>query len=474
MYLRDGKLPSDGMHEECGVFGVYSTETRDVAHTVYYGLYALQHRGQESCGIAVAYANQIQYHKGMGLVPEVFAGGNLDSLPEGDIAIGHVRYSTTGSSSLLNAQPVVFTGKCGKMALAHNGNLTNAGSLREELIRDNAVFQTSIDSEVMALLINRYSDGDIVQGVIKACARFQGSFALVVMTADKLIAVRDPFGIRPLVLGKSLDDTVVASETCAIDSIGGTVERDVKPGEVVVIDAEGEHSYFLPKEKKTASCIFEYVYFARPDSIIDGCSVYESRKEAGRILAKYCPVEADIVSGVPDSAVVAARGYSEVSGIPYVEALAKNRYVGRTFIQPDQNMRENSVSVKMNALRSNIRGKRLIIVDDSIVRGTTSRKIVRMLRDAGAKEVHMMICSPVVKHPCQLGIDMQTHSQLAGATRSVEEICAYIGADSLHYLTVEQLKETCKGAKLQFCTGCFDGNYPYPMDDYQADKHKFE
>ncbi len=474
MYLRDGKLPFDGMHEECGVFGVYSGETRDVAHTVYYGLYALQHRGQESAGIAVAYADKIQYYKGMGLVPEVFANGHLDSLPEGDIAIGHVRYSTTGASLLVNAQPIVFTGKCGKMALAHNGNLTNTKQLREELIAGNAVFQTSIDSEVMALLINRYSDGDIVQGVIKACARFQGSFALVVMTADKLIAVRDPFGIRPLVLGKSLDDTVVASETCAIDSIGGTVERDVKPGEVVVIDAEGEHSYFLPKEKKTASCIFEYVYFARPDSIIDGCSVYESRKEAGRILAKYCPVEADIVSGVPDSAVVAARGYSEVSGIPYVEALAKNRYVGRTFIQPDQNMRENSVSVKMNALRSNIRGKRLIIVDDSIVRGTTSRKIVRMLRDAGAKEVHMMICSPVVKHPCHLGIDMQTHSQLAGATRSVEEICAYIGADSLHYLTVEQLKETCKGAKLQFCTGCFDGNYPYPMDDYQADKHKFE
>ena len=474
MYLRDGKLPFDGMHEECGVFGVYSGETRDVAHTVYYGLYALQHRGEESAGIAVAYADKIQYYKGMGLVPEVFANGHLDSLPEGDIAIGHVRYSTTGASLLVNAQPIVFTGKCGKMALAHNGNLTNTKHLREELIAGNAVFQTSIDSEVMALLINRYSDGDIVQGVIKACARFQGSFALVVMTADKLIAVRDPFGIRPLVLGKSLDDTVVASETCAIDSIGGTVERDVKPGEVVVIDAEGEHSYFLPKEKKTASCIFEYVYFARPDSIIDGCSVYESRKEAGRILAKYCPVEADIVSGVPDSAVVAARGYSEVSGIPYVEALAKNRYVGRTFIQPDQNMRENSVSVKMNALRSNIRGKRLIIVDDSIVRGTTSRKIVRMLRDAGAKEVHMMICSPVVKHPCHLGIDMQTHSQLAGATRSVEEICAYVGADSLHYLTVEQLKETCKGAKLQFCTGCFDGNYPYPMDDYQADKHKFE
>ncbi len=474
MYRRDGKLPFDGMHEECGVFGVYSTETRDVAHTAYYGLYALQHRGQESSGIAVAYANKIQYFKGMGLVPEVFANGNLDMLPEGDIAIGHVRYSTTGASLLVNAQPIVFTGKCGKMALAHNGNLTNTRQLREELIRDNAVFQTSIDSEVMALLINKYSDGDIVKGVLRACARFEGSFALVVMTTDKLIAVRDPYGIRPLVLGKSIDDILVASETCAIDAVGGNVLRDVRPGEVVVISADGITSHFLEKTAKTASCIFEYVYFARPDSVIDGCSVYEARKEAGKILARTHPIDADIVSGVPDSAVVAARGYSEVSGIPYVEALAKNRYVGRTFIQPDQSMRENSVSVKMNALRSNICGKRLIIIDDSIVRGTTSRKIVRMLRDAGAKEVHMMICSPVVLHPCPLGIDMQTSSQLIGANRSVEEICAYIGADSLTYLTVDQLKETCRGAKLGFCTGCFDAQYPYPMDDYRADKHKFE
>ena len=462
------------IHDECGVFGVYSSENRTVAHTVYYGLFALQHRGQESCGIAVAYADKIVYHKGMGLVPEVFSGGELEKLPEGDIAIGHVRYSTTGASQLLNAQPVVFTGKCGKMALAHNGNLVNTKRLRDELIRQNAVFQTTIDSEVMAVLINSLSDGDILKGVMRACPMFKGAYALVIMTADKLIAVRDPYGVRPLVLGKSLDDYLVASETCAIDAVSGNVVRDVKPGEVLVIDAGGEKSYFLRREKKTASCIFEYVYFARPDSVIDGCCVYDTRKEAGRVLARNYPVEADLVSGVPDSGVVAARGYSEVSGIPYVEALAKNRYVGRTFIQPDQNMRENSVSVKMNALRSNIRGKRLIIVDDSIVRGTTSRKIVRMLRDAGAKEVHMMICSPVVKHPCHLGIDMQTHSQLAGATRSVEEICAYIGADSLHYLTVEQLKETCKGAKLQFCTGCFDGNYPYPMDDYQADKHKFE
>ncbi len=474
MYLRDGKLPFDSMNEECGVFGVYSTETRDVAHTVYYGLYALQHRGQESGGIAVAYANKIQYYKGMGLIPEVFANGHLDTLPEGDIAIGHVRYSTTGASLLVNAQPIVFTGKCGKMALAHNGNLTNTKQLREELIRDNAVFQTSIDSEVMALLINKYSDGDIVKGVIAACNQFKGSFALVVMTADKLIAVRDPYGIRPLVLGKSLDDTIVASETCAIDAVSGNYVRDIQPGEVVVIDGEGEHSYFLNRENKTASCIFEYVYFARPDSVIDGCSVYEARKEAGRILAKYYPVDADIVSGVPDSGVVAARGYSEVSGIPYVEALAKNRYVGRTFIQPDQGMRENSVSVKMNALRANIRGKRLIIIDDSIVRGTTSRKTVKMLRDAGAKEVHMMVCSPIVKHPCHLGIDMQSYSQLVGANRTEEEIGKYIGVDSIKYLTVEQLIETCKNAKLNFCTGCFDGRYPYPMNDYQADKHKFE
>lgn len=475
MYLRDGKLPFDAMHEECGVFGVYSNETRDVANTVYYGLFALQHRGQESGGIAVAYANKIRYYKGMGLIPEVFAGGRLAALPEGDIAIGHVRYSTTGASLAANAQPVVFTGKCGKTALAHNGNLTNTRELREELIRDNAVFQTSIDSEVMALLINKYSDGDIVKGVLAACERIRGSYALVIMTTDKLIAVRDPYGIRPLVLGKALDDVVVASETCALDAVGAVYTRDVRPGEVVVIDSQGEHSYFLDTAgKKPAACIFEYVYFARPDSVIDGLSVYAARKESGRILARNSKIEADIVSGVPDSGLVAARGYSEESGIPCVEALAKNRYVGRTFIQPDQHMRENSVSVKLNALRANIRGKRVIIIDDSIVRGTTSRKIVRLLREGGAKEVHMMACSPVVRHPCHLGIDIETYSQLIGANKSVEEIRQFIGADSLTYMTVDQLKEACRGARCGFCTGCFDGNYPYSLEDYREDKHKFE
>lgn len=463
------------IHEECGVFGVYSSENRTVAHTVYYGLYALQHRGQESGGIAVAFADKISYYKGMGLIPEIFANGNLDKLPEGDIAIGHVRYSTTGASQLLNAQPVVFTGKCGKMALAHNGNLTNTKQLRDELIAQNAVFQTTIDSEVMAVLINKLSDGDILKGVKLACPLFKGAYALVIMTADKLIAVRDPYGIRPLCLGTVDDDVVVASESCALDAVGANFLRDVKPGEIVVIDSNGIQSHMMENiPKKSALCIFEYVYFARHDSIIDGCSVYHARQEAGRLLAKYYGVEADIVAGVPDSANVAARAYAEESGIPFVEALAKNRYVGRTFIQPDQRQRENSLSVKMNALRANIRGKRLIIIDDSIVRGTTMRKIIKMLRDAGAKEVHICICSPIVKHPCHLGIDIQTYSQLIGAYRDENEICKSIGADSVRYLSVEHLVESCKKSNLNFCLGCFTGEYPYPMDDNETDKLKLE
>ncbi|MFR1632173.1 MAG: amidophosphoribosyltransferase [Oscillospiraceae bacterium] len=463
------------IHEECGVFGVYSSENRTVAHTVYYGLYALQHRGQESGGIAVAFADKITYYKGMGLIPEIFANGNLDKLPEGDIAIGHVRYSTTGASQLLNAQPVVFTGKCGKMALAHNGNLTNTKQLRDELIAQNAVFQTTIDSEVMAVLINKLSDGDILKGVKLACPLFKGAYALVIMTADKLIAVRDPYGIRPLCLGTVDDDVVVASESCALDAVGANFLRDVKPGEIVVIDSNGIQSHMMENvPKNSALCIFEYVYFARHDSIIDGCSVYHARQEAGRLLAKYYGVEADIVAGVPDSANVAARAYAEESGIPFVEALAKNRYVGRTFIQPDQRQRENSLSVKMNALRANIRGKRLIIIDDSIVRGTTMRKIIKMLRDAGAKEVHIRICSPIVKHPCHLGIDIQTYSQLIGAYRDENQICKCIGADSVRYLSVEHLVESCKKSNLNFCLGCFTGEYPYPMDDNETDKLKLE
>ncbi len=463
------------IHEECGVFGVYSQETRNVARTCYYGLYALQHRGQESAGIAVSYADKISYYKGMGLVPDVFGGGNLETLPEGDIAIGHVRYSTTGASQLLNAQPVVFTGKCGKMAVAHNGNLINTKALRDEMIEKNAVFQTSIDSEVIAVVINSLSDGDVVNGIKKACAKLKGSYALVIMTTDKLIAVRDPFGIRPLCIGTTDTDFIVASETCALDSVGANFLRDVKPGEIVVVDSEGIHSHFMdniPPESRM--CIFEYVYFARHDSVLDGYSVYEARKEAGKLLARYCPVEADLVSGVPDSANVAARGYAEESGIPFVEALAKNRYVGRTFIQPDQRQRENSLNVKMNALRANIRGKRVIIIDDSIVRGTTMKKIIKMLRDAGATEVHIRICSPIIKHPCHLGIDIQTYSQLIGAYKDEKQICESLGADSVRYLTIEQLVSTCEGAHTNFCLGCFNGKYPYPLEEYEADKLKLE
>lgn len=476
MYLRDSKPVFDSMHEECGVFGVYSTDTRDVAYTAYYGLYALQHRGQESCGIAVAYANKIEYYKGMGLVPDVFSGETLQSLPEGDIAIGHVRYSTTGASLLVNAQPIVFTGKCGKMALAHNGNLTNTDELRAELIADNAVFQTTIDSEAMAMMINKFSDGDIVRGVLKACEHFKGSYALVVMTADKLIAVRDPYGIRPLCVGQNMDDVVVASESCALDAVGASFLRDVKPGEVLVIDSSGMHSYYMENVKgcKSAACIFEWVYFSRPDSIMDGCSVYRSRMLAGKILAENYPADVDIVSGMPDSGLVAAREFSRVSGIPYADALERNRYVGRTFIQPNQKMRENSVGVKMNPLHANIRGKRLILIDDSIVRGTTCKRIVRMLKDAGAKEVHLRICSPIIKHPCHLGIDMQSYSQLIGANKTEEEICEYLGADSLKYLTIEQLKESCRDAKNGFCLGCFNGEYPYSLEGYKPSKFKFE
>lgn len=468
------EIDSDEFHEECGVFGVYSQENRNVAHTVYYGLYALQHRGQESAGIAVSFADKISYHKGMGLVPEVFAGNELDKLPEGDIAIGHVRYSTTGASQLLNAQPVVFTGKCGKMALAHNGNLTNTKKLREEMIAANAVFQTTIDSEVMAVMINSLSDGDLLTGVQRACPRFKGSYALVIMTTDKLIAVRDPYGIRPLCIGTIVDDYVVASESCALDAVSANFLRDVEPGEIVVIDSNGVHSYKMDSVPgKSAMCIFEYVYFARHDSILDGCSVYEARMQAGRLLAKNYGVDADIVAGVPDSANVAARGYAEESGIPFVEALAKNRYVGRTFIQPDQKQRENSLSVKMNALRANVEGKRIILIDDSIVRGTTMRKIIKMLRSAGAKEVHIRICSPIIKHPCHLGIDIQTYSQLIGAYKNEEQICESLGADSVRYLSIDDLIKSCSGSKRQFCLGCFSGEYPYTVSG-DEDKLKFE
>ncbi len=461
--------------EECGIIGIASREKREMAHDLYFGLFALQHRGQESAGIAVAYEpRKIYYYKKMGLVNEVFDEDKLAAFPHSRLGIGHVRYSTTGSSNVVNAQPVVFYGRCGRMAVAHNGNIVNCDAIKSRLIRKGHIFQSSIDSEVIAALINLYADEGIEKGVMRACAELVGAYALVVLADDKLVAVRDPMGLKPLCVGTLGGDIVFASETCALDALGATVIRDLSPGEVVTVD-EGldMKSEFLP-EAHRRSCIFEYVYLARGDSRIDGVNVYDARYECGKMLAERFKIDADVVAGVPDSAIVSARGYSEVSGVPYVDALSKNRYIGRTFIQPSQSMRENSVKIKLNAMRSNIRGKRLILIDDSIVRGTTSRKIVSLLRENGAKEVHMLIASPIVAFPCFFGVDMESKDRLIGGYKNEEEICKAIGADSLHYLPLECLTKACGGCKSDFCTACFDGDYPIEADKYNCGKFVLE
>ena len=455
----------DSMNEECGVFGIYKKDDFiEAADAVFYGLYALQHRGQESAGIAISRNGRIDYYKDMGLVAEVFKGDRMDEFYGADIAVGHVRYSTTGRSAVTNAQPLVVSYKSGTLALTHNGNLINASGLREELEEAGAIFQTTIDTEVIANLIARQAGDGIIESIIKTMARLKGSYAMTVMTKDMLIGVRDPQGIRPLVLGRINESYVLASETAAFDAIDAEYIRDIKPGEIVEITAKGVSSHMTPPAEKTALCVFEYVYFARPDSYIEGVSVYGAREKAGALLAKRFPVEADIVSGVPDSALPAAMGYAEESGIIYKKALAKNRYIGRTFIQPQQYMRERGVKIKLNALRRNVEGKRVILIDDSIVRGTTSKKIVEMLRSAGAKEVHMRISSPPVIAPCYFGIDTASHEQLIGAKNSVEAIRKLIGADSLAYLSAEDLLETAKEAGLDFCSGCFTKDYPMDVE----------
>lgn len=455
---------SDRMPEECGVFGAYDTSGNDVTDAIYYGLYALQHRGQESAGIATSDGKKMSSHKNMGLVTEVFGNEEItDILDEGHLGIGHVRYSTSGESQLINAQPLVISSKRGQMALAHNGNLINYKSLRDELLQLGHINQTTLDTEVIAHLLARYSEDPIEAAIIKTTRWLKGSYALVMVVNDKLIGIRDPHGIRPLVLGKVDDMYVLSSETCAFDAINGEFIRDILPGEMVVIDKNGITSTMIEEKNHKKLCIFEFVYFARTDSHIDGISVYDARAKAGRILAKKAPVAADLVAGVPDSAVSAAIGYSKESGIPFGEALAKNRYVGRTFIKPQQNTREQSVKVKLNALRHNVKGKRVVLVDDSIVRGTTSKKIVEMLREAGAKEVHMRISSPPVKFPCYFGIDTPTAGQLIGSNNTIDEICKLIGADSLEYLTTEDLLQSVDGTKNEFCTGCFDGDYPISL-----------
>lgn len=456
----------DKIHEACGVFGIYGDENTDVARITYFGLYALQHRGQESCGIAVSNNGEITGHKGMGLVAEVFTEKVLDRL-DGTIAIGHTRYSNIGGSSIENSQPLIVKYKEGRLAIAHNGNLTNASKIRLDFENRGAIFQTSIDSEIIANLISRFGlkCKNLEDILVKVTNIIEGSYALVLMCRNKLVGVRDPWGLRPLSIGKLGNSYILTSETCALDTIGAEFIRDVEPGEIVIIENNSLKSISVKKDKPHRLCIFEHIYFARPDSYIDGASIYQARLEAGRLLAIEHPVEADLVVGVPDSGITAAIGYSRQSKIPYGEALIKNRYVGRTFIQPNQEMREQSVNIKLNALRGVVKDKRIVLIDDSIVRGTTTLKIVQMLKDAGAKEVHVRISSPPVKYSCYYGIDIGSKDYLIAANNSIEEIRKIVGADSIGFLSVENLLKSPVGApKNSFCTACLTGDYPIKVN----------
>lgn len=452
-------LDSDKMHDECGVFGVYSHKENVVQNT-YWGLYALQHRGQESAGIAVTDGSWMDVSRGMGLVSEVFRH-QLPDLPGQYIAIGHVRYSTTGSSALMNTQPLKVKYSGGHISLAHNGNLTNAGQLRVEMEEQGSIFQTTIDSEVIVNLIARSRKATLEEKVVESLSKIEGAYCLVIMTEEKLIGVRDSNGLRPLCIGKLNDGFVISSESCALDTVGAEFIRDVEPGEMVIIDEKGLHSFQFGEKNCEALCVFEYIYFARPDSVIDGQSVYQTRLEMGRILARESGLTADIVISVPDSGTTAALGFSQESGIPFAEGLIKNRYIGRTFIQPDQKERDLSVKIKLNAVRSIVKGKSVIIVDDSIVRGTTSGKIVRLIKEAGATAVHMCVSSPPIAYPCYYGIDTAVRKELIASTKNVEQIREYIGADSLHYLSIEGLnKAVTKNKDQNMCYACFNSKYP--------------
>lgn len=453
-----------GLGEECGVFGVYDMDGGDVAPTIYYGLFALQHRGQESCGIAVTDTygeRKVQSKKGLGLVNEVFNEEDLHSL-KGNLGVGHVRYSTAGETKAENAMPLVLNYVKGVLTIAHNGNLTNALELRHELEQTGAIFQTTIDSEVIAYHIarERLKVDKAEHAVKNAMKKIRGAYALIVTSPRKMIGARDPHGLKPLCIGK-LDNTYfLASESCAIAAVGAEFVRDVEPGEIVSITKHGLKSdmSMAIKPEKQARCIFEYIYFARMDSTIDNVNVYHSRIMAGKALAKSYPVEADLVVGVPDSGLVAAKGYSEQSGIPYGMAFHKNSYVGRTFIKPRQSERESSVKIKLNVIEEVVKGKRIVMVDDSIVRGTTCANIIHMLKKAGAKEVHVRISSPPFLYPCYFGTDVPSNEQLIAHTHTTEEIREIIGADSLGYMEIESLKDMV--GDLSYCDACFTGKYP--------------
>jgi amidophosphoribosyltransferase len=452
--------------DECGVFAVWNYPA--AARLAYLGLYAMQHRGQESAGIVTLVDHQHLQHKGLGLVGDVFTDAILDKL-QGESAIGHVRYSTTGQNLLSNAQPLTATLLSGHLALAHNGNIVNADSLKQSLRRQGAIFSGTNDTEVLLHLLSQNPASNLIQALIPSLEKLEGAFSFVMMSHQSMIAIRDPKGFRPLVMGRKKRDDggwskVFASETCAFDLIGAEFEREILPGEIFYIDQHGEKSYIYSKSEQTAQCIFEHVYFSRPDSVVFGQSVYEARKAFGRALALESPVDADIVIPVPDSGVPAAMGYAQQSGLPFELGIIRNHYVGRTFIQPHQSIRDFGVKIKLNPQTAVIQGKKVIVIDDSLVRGTTSRKIVNLIKQAGAKEVHLRIASPPTTGPCFYGVDTPQKAQLIASHQSLEEIRRYVEADSLAYLSIEGLFKAIKGRQNQFCAACFDGQYPTPLN----------
>ena len=469
------------LHEECGVFGICrrgasgGTQGEGVVAATYHALYALQHRGQESCGIVVNDDGVMRVYKDVGLVNEVFTPDTLSRMSEGSMAIGHCRYATTGVQHRSNAQPLLINHRKGAMAICHNGNLTNAAELREQLEENGAIFHTTSDTEVIAYIITqeRLTRGSIEEAVLAAMRRIRGAYSLVVMSPTKLIAARDPHGFRPLCMGRIGEDVVFASESCALDAIGATFERDIGAGEMVVVSNEDIRSFHTEGAKGDGLCIFEFIYFARPDSVIEGSSVHEARIRAGTFLALEHPVQADVVIGVPDSGLDAAIGFSRQSGIPYGIGFIKNKYIGRTFIQPGQKQRQDAVRIKLNAIASTVKGKRVVMVDDSIVRGTTSARIVKLLRDAGAKEVHVRLSAPPFTHPCFFGTDIDSTDNLIAAHHSVEEIGQIIGADSIGFLPLKACDKLAADSRCGFCKGCFSGDYPEEPPRVQR-KHKFE
>ncbi len=452
----EDEIQDQELHEECGVFGIFNVE--DAAELTYFGLHALQHRGQEACGIVANDDGMLTGHKGEGVVKDVFTGNILTDKLKGRTCIGHVRYSTAGGAGIQNAQPFLFRHSFGDFALCHNGNIVNSMDLKRELEEQGSIFQSTSDSEILAHLVRKDQRHTRIEVIKDSITKIDGAFAFLILTKDKLYAMRDRYGLRPLSIATLGDGYVVSSETCAFDVIGATWLRDIEPGEIVTISKDGIESCFYTDKRERKICAMEYIYFSRPDSDIEGLNVHTARKECGKVLAKEAPVDADIVIGVPDSSLSAASGYAEESHIPYEMGLIKNKYTGRTFIEPSQQLREKGVKMKLSPIRSVVNGKRVIVIDDSIVRGTTSRKIVSMLRNMGATEVHMRIASPAIISPCFYGVDTSTYDELISANHSVEQVREKIGADSLAFISIEGLKEALGGRDM--CLACFNGKYP--------------